>query len=401
MASSRKHQLFPKKWQWSICNIYGHEKRLWHGQTQFTIQKTHRKKSTTYFHAPSHSDVYLTNSKSQMGKWYIWFFFNHKRWKQGDVLSAILFCVYIDDLISQLRRNRTGCWFNGDYVGVIVYADDIVLLSPTLDGLQEMIHTCSTYAKNHNLSFSTHDNPRKSKTKCMAFLKKKRDLKKLALDDKQLPWVNSVKHLGTTLTDILDMGQDLLQKRAQYIAKNNELTQEFYYAHPSTKVLANNIFNTHFYGAPLWDLFSPAFQKLEKTWNTSHRLMLSLPLRTHMYLIEPLIGRPHIITLLWKRSLKFINCVRVSQKAVLRNMLHLVKQDCRSITGRNRRKIELMVNQDDNANKRLPPYCMIPDNEKWRIALVREIMDAKSGIIEVANFTTEELDTINEFTCCS
>ena len=87
-----------------------------------------------------------------------------------------------------------------------------------------MLHTCSTYAKNHDLSFSTHDNPRKSKTKCMAFLKKKRDLKKLALDDKKLPWVNSVKHLGTTLTDILDMGQDLLQKRAQYTVKNNELT---------------------------------------------------------------------------------------------------------------------------------------------------------------------------------
>ena len=123
--------------------------------------------------------------------------------KQGAVLSAIIFCVYIDDLISQLRRNRTGCWVNGDYVGVIVYADDIVLLSPTLDGLQEMIHTCSTYAKNHNLSFSTHHNPRKSKTKCMAFLKKKRDLNKLVLHDKELPWVNSVKHLGTTLTEIL------------------------------------------------------------------------------------------------------------------------------------------------------------------------------------------------------
>ena len=47
--------------------------------------------------------------------------------------------------------------------------------------------------------------------------------------------------------------------------------------------------------------------------------------------------------------------------------------------------IELMVNQDDNANKHIPLYCMIPDNEKWRIALVREIMDAKSRIIEVAN----------------
>ena len=78
-------------------------------------------------------------------------------------------------------------------------------------------------------------------------------------------------------------------------------------------------------------------------------------------------------------------------------MLPLAKQDCRSITGRNRRNIELMVNQDDNVNKHLPSYCMIPDNEKWRIALVCEIMDAKSEIIEVANFTTEELDTIKEF----
>ena len=56
--------------------------------------------------------------------------------KQGAVLSAILFCVYTDDLISQLRRNRTECWVNGDFVGVIVYADDIVLSSHTLDGSQ-------------------------------------------------------------------------------------------------------------------------------------------------------------------------------------------------------------------------------------------------------------------------
>ena len=112
------------------------------------------------------------------------------------------------------------------------------------------------------------------------------------------------------------------------------------------------------------------------------------------FTIEPLTGKPHIITSLWKRFLKFINCISLSQQVVLRDMLHLAKQDCRSITGRNRRKIELMANQDDNANKHLPPYCMIPDDEKWRIALVREIS-------EVANFTTEELDTINKFACCS
>ena len=113
--------------------------------------------------------------------------------------------------------------------------------------------------------------------------------------------------------------------------------------------------------------------------------MLSLPLRTHRYLIEPLTGRPHIIHSLWKDFLKFTNCISQSQKAVLRNMLNLAKQDCRSIMGRNLRKMKLMVNQDANANPHLPPYCMIPDNEKWRNVLVCKIMEVKLGILEVAN----------------
>ena len=193
--------------------------------------------------------------------------------KQGAVLSSILFYIYIDELIIRLRRNKSG-----NFVGVIVYADDIVLLSPTLDGLQEMIKTCSDYTTQHNLSFSTHNNPKKSKTKCMSFLKIKRILRNMKLNDKKLPWVNSVKHLGTTITDALnDMGQDLLEKRAQYVAKNNELMQEFHYAHPSTKAMLNNVFNTHFYGTPLWDQFSDSFGRLEKTWNISQMLLFSLP----------------------------------------------------------------------------------------------------------------------------
>ena len=96
--------------------------------------------------------------------------------KQGAVLSAILFCVYIDDLLKKLRRNGDGCWVNNNFVGVIVYADDIVLLSPCIDGLQRMIDTCSDYAKTHNLSFSTHEDPKRSKTKCIAFRRRKEEL---------------------------------------------------------------------------------------------------------------------------------------------------------------------------------------------------------------------------------
>ena len=51
-------------------------------------------------------------------------------------------------LIKTLRKKKTGCWINNSFVGIIVYADDIVLLNPSIDGLQEMIDTCSDFAGN-------------------------------------------------------------------------------------------------------------------------------------------------------------------------------------------------------------------------------------------------------------
>ena len=66
-----------------------------------------------------------------------------------------------------------------------------------------------------------------------------------------------------------NLDQDLLEKRSAYIAKNNELTQEFFYAHPNTKIWINSVFNTSFYGSPLWNMSSRNFVKLEKSWNVS------------------------------------------------------------------------------------------------------------------------------------
>ena len=254
-----------------------------------------------------------------------------------------------------------------------------------------MIKTCSEYSTQHNLSFSTRNNPKKSKTKCMSFLKKKRILRNMKLNDKKLPWVNSVKHLGTTITDALnDMGRDLLEKRAQYVVKNNELMQEFHYAHPSTKTMLNNVFNTHFYGAPLWDLFSDSFGRLEKTWNISQRLLLSLPRETHKFLIEPLSKRQHIVFSLRKRFLKFVKCVAESQKSVLRNVLNSVKRDCQSVTGRNLRTIMISTEKNFKATCD-PPYCEIPPGESWRVSLIQEILETKHGKLEVHKFGPKNL----------
>ena len=101
----------------------------------------------------------------------------------------------------------------------------------------------------------------------------------------------------------------LLEKRAQYIAKSNELNQEFHYSHPKTKVWINNVYNSSFYGAPLWDMFSKNFERLEKTWNVSVRKMLSLPRNAHRYFLEPLAETPHITKCLWNRFVRFVTSI--------------------------------------------------------------------------------------------
>ena len=147
--------------------------------------------------------------------------------RQGAVLSAIFYCVYINDLFKLLRNSKYGCWINGDFFGILGYSDDNFLLAPSLHALQEMLKICESYASSHDLKFSTDPDPRKCKTKCLAFLKKRRDLPSLKLCGNNLPWVSNGKHLGNNIEDKIDgMKCDMKVKRANYITRNNELFQE-------------------------------------------------------------------------------------------------------------------------------------------------------------------------------
>ena len=89
--------------------------------------------------------------------------------RQGAVSSPILFCVYINDLISQLRNLKVGCQLNCVYLGIWVYADDIILLSPSRSGLQLMTNFCEKFASFHQLKLSTNIDVSKSKTLCIVF----------------------------------------------------------------------------------------------------------------------------------------------------------------------------------------------------------------------------------------
>jgi len=55
--------------------------------------------------------------------------------RQGGVLSLFLIAIYVDDLIVKLRQSVFGLYVGSLFVGCILYADDIALLSCSCCGL--------------------------------------------------------------------------------------------------------------------------------------------------------------------------------------------------------------------------------------------------------------------------
>ena len=74
--------------------------------------------------------------------------------RQGGILSPLLFTVYIDELLEKLKRNGIGCHMGHHFVGALGYADDIILLCPSVAGLKDMIKICEEYANEHNIIFN-------------------------------------------------------------------------------------------------------------------------------------------------------------------------------------------------------------------------------------------------------
>ena len=65
--------------------------------------------------------------------------------RQDSVLSRYLFNVYINDVITILNNSGCGCSLFGTYVGCVLYADDIILLSASVTKLQSMISLLKSY----------------------------------------------------------------------------------------------------------------------------------------------------------------------------------------------------------------------------------------------------------------
>ena len=145
---------------------------------------------------------------------------------------------------------------------------------------------------------------------------------------------------------------------------------------------------------------------VENSWNRSMRIMMELPLRTHRYLLEPVVREIHLKLLLAKLFLGFINQIEKSPKSCMVQLLNNVKYDVRSTTGKNLRML-MFLTQRSNVDEicredyKKIDYHKINESEQWRISIIEEIIDIKYNQLDVEGFEAEEIEEILNFVCTS
>ena len=115
--------------------------------------------------------------------------------RQGGVLSPYLFAIFIDDIIKEVKKSELGCKLKHENVGIFIYADDIILLAPTVQSLQGMLQVCERELAWIDMSLNT------KKSLCMRFgpryNAKCHDI--CTANGDCLSWVNSCRYLGVYL----------------------------------------------------------------------------------------------------------------------------------------------------------------------------------------------------------
>ena len=74
---------------------------------------------------------------------------------KGGQLSPLLYNLYTDDLNHHLHATGVGCYVGGAWVNSLSYADDMVLLAPTVTALQTLLlEVCRAYAGPHDIVYN-------------------------------------------------------------------------------------------------------------------------------------------------------------------------------------------------------------------------------------------------------
>ena len=232
--------------------------------------------------------------------------------KQGGNISPVLFTIYADSVLDNLRDSGLGCYIGHIFAGALAYADDIVLLSPSLSGLTEMLNIAEIEGDALDLKF----NP--SKCQLLNF-GKSNDCENVSVVfcDKTINSEPNAAHLGHYIGEKYEL-RTVESAIENLNRKTNALLSKFGHCTPDVKYKLFNSYCMSCYGSVLWDYDHPHIENLYCAWRKCIRRIYSIPYDTHCAYLTTTCRDHTIETKLLSRYYNFIKSCLCSDNSVVR-----------------------------------------------------------------------------------
>ena len=244
--------------------------------------------------------------------------------RQGCPLSPILFNIYVNDIFKIMNDNTKSTIFlkENEPINVLMYADDLILLSESKEGLQRQIDKLCEYCKKWKLSINFN------KTKSMVFNRGNRLIEAdFYVNNLLIENVKTMKYLGFTITakncSFSKTLEDLSLKanRAIYALNNKIKISKL-----PTK-LALKVFNTQIkpillYGCEVWGPYTKHdFQnwdksKIEMTHVQFIKRVLGCNFHTSNIMTRGEVGSRPLLVDIIKRVISYIQNIKERQDSI-------------------------------------------------------------------------------------
>jgi len=186
-------------------------------------------------------------------------------------LSPVLFALYIDGVTSELKLSGHGVHIGSLCIGCVLYADDIVLLSASCHGLQQLVNIRNVYGTKWDIKF----NPLKSQVITSGG---QNPCRHIMLNSNKIPRVNKVKYLGvhfccnTGITDLSDICRKFYGQFNSILSVLGKCSNKMAAVH-LTKTYC---LPTLMYGCETWTLTDNSLHTISVTWNNCFRRIFVL-----------------------------------------------------------------------------------------------------------------------------
>ena len=315
--------------------------------------------------------------------------------KQGAIISAPLFAVYIDPLLTKLKNTKEGCYIGNISANAFAYADDIVLLSPSCTALRNLIDICEIYAEEYEIKF----NPDKCTLLIFSRIKNIADDVNITLCGSKIKTIINEKHLGHVFDSAFSHSLNLININnviRDMQVRTNVINSHFKPVSWKSKTVLFNSQCLSLYSCQLWRLDDPKVEQLCTTWKVCCRKLLNLSQRTRSRFIHHLMDTMPIKDIIMYRMLSFFI-------AGLNNKDELISNIFKNALLANTSYMKVNINNivehfnipyndifDLNKNKLKHFVNNLRDEKDGQCFLIEELLDMRDGIVNVEfNFGDE------------